>query len=79
MEKDDKQVTMKISSADVPIKEIEGPIVISDLDQSDLGEISVGVVANDHESPNSKSASENFQHTWCPLGLSKVQIPACSL
>ena len=36
IEKVDEQIISKISSADAPIKESEGPIVIDNLNQSDV-------------------------------------------
>ena len=36
IEKDDEKIVIKISSADAPIKESEGPIVIDNLNQSDV-------------------------------------------
>jgi hypothetical protein len=57
----------------VSIKEVEGPIVVGNLDQSDVEEILVGAVANNNEAESSESAYENFQPTWCPSGLSKTQ------
>jgi hypothetical protein len=57
----------------VSIKEVEGPIVVGNLDQSDVEEILVGAVANNKEAESSESAYENFQPTWCRSGLSKTQ------
>jgi hypothetical protein len=37
--KADEQIIIKIGSADAPIKESEGPIVIDNLDQSDVEKI----------------------------------------
>ena len=51
----------------------EGPIVIDNLDQSDLEKISRGTTANDHNAQSSTSAPENFQPTCCPSGLSRTQ------
>ena len=73
VEKSDEQIIIKISSVDVPIKEIEGPIVIGNLDQFDAEKISRGIVVNDHKAHSSTSALENFQPTWCPLGLLRMQ------
>jgi hypothetical protein len=53
--------------------EVEGPIVVGNLDQSDVEEILVGAVANNNETESSESAYENFQPTWCPSSLSKMQ------
>jgi len=39
----------QVQQKDAPIKESEGPIVIDNLDQSDMEKISRGTVANDHE------------------------------
>ena len=52
VEKSGEQIIIKISSVDVPIKEIEGPIVISNLDQSDQKKTSKVIVATDHEARN---------------------------
>jgi hypothetical protein len=68
-----EQVDNKIDSADVSIKEVEGPIVVGNLDQSDVEKLLVGAVANNNEAESSESAYENFQPTWCPSGLSKTQ------
>ena len=73
VEKSDEQIIIKISSVDVPIKEIEGPIVLGNLDQFDAEKISRGIVVNDHKAHSSTSALENFQPTWCPSGLSRTQ------
>ena len=71
--KADEQIIIKFGSADAPIKESEGPIVIDNLDQSDVEKISRGTAAKDHNAQSSISAPENFQPTWCPLGLSRTQ------
>jgi hypothetical protein len=63
IEKADEQIIIKISLADVLIKEIKGPFVISNLDQSIMEKITEVIVANDH----------NFQVTWCPSSLLKTQ------
>ena len=55
IEKDDEQIIIKISSVDAPIKESEGPIVIDNLDQSDVEKISRGTTANDHNAQSSTS------------------------
>ena len=73
IEKVDEQIIIKIGSANVPIKEIEGPIIISNLDQSDQKKTSKVIVATDHEAQNNSSALANSQPTWCPLGLSRAQ------
>ena len=49
IDKDDEQIIIKISSADAPIKETKGPIVIDNLDQSDVEKISRSTAANDHD------------------------------
>jgi hypothetical protein len=59
IEKAYEHIIIKIGSADVLIKEIEGSIVISNLDQYDAGE--------------NMSALENSQPPWCPSGLLKTQ------
>ena len=71
IEKADEQIIIKIVSADVPIKEIEGPIVIDNLDQSKAEKISKGDV--DQEAWNNTSAPESFQPAWCPSGLLRTQ------
>ena len=73
IEKDDEQIIIKISSVDAPIKESEGPIVIDNLDKSDVEKISRGTATNDHDAQSSTSAPENFQLTRCPSGLSRTQ------
>jgi hypothetical protein len=72
IEKADEQIIIKINSIGVPIKQIEGPIVIDNLDQSNAEKTSKGVVANDHEAQNNSSAPENSQPTRCPSGLSRT-------
>ena len=47
--KADEQIIIKIGSADAPITESEGPIVIDNLDQSDVEKISRGPTTNDHD------------------------------
>jgi hypothetical protein len=71
--KADEQIVIKISPAGAPIKESEGPIVIDNLDQSNVEKISKGADVNNHEARISTSALENFQPTWCPSGLSRTQ------
>jgi len=71
--KADEQIVIKIGPASAPIKESEGPIVIDNLDQSDVEKISKGADVNNHEARISTSAFENFQPTWCPSGLSRTQ------
>ena len=63
----------QVQQKNAPIKESEGPIVIDNLDQSDVEKISKSTAANDHDAQSSTSAPENFQSTWCPLGLSRTQ------
>ena len=63
----------QVQQKDAPIKESEGPIVIDNLDQSDVEKISKGADVNNHEARISISALENFQPTWCPSGLSRTQ------
>lgn len=41
-------------------QESEGPIVISNMDQFDMKEVSMGAIGNDHEDKSSKSYSQNF-------------------
>jgi hypothetical protein len=72
IEKADEQIIIKISLADVLIKEIKGPFVISNLDQSIMEKITEVIVANDHNR-SSTLALENFQVTWCPSSLLKTQ------
>jgi hypothetical protein len=69
----DEQIVIKISLAGAPIKESEGPIVIDNLDQSNVEKISKGADVNNYEARISTSALENFQLTWCPSGLSRTQ------
>ena len=71
--KADEQIVIKIGPASAPIKESEGPIVIDNLDQSDVEKISRGTTANDHNAQSSTSVPKNFQPTWCPSGLSRTQ------
>ena len=71
IEKANEQIVIKIGSVDVLIKEIEGPIVINNLDQPKAEKISKGVV--DQEAQNNTSALKSFQPTWCPSGLSRTQ------
>ena len=71
IEKADKQIIIKIGSADVPIKEIEGSIVIDNLDQSEAEKISKGAI--DQEAWNNTSTPKSSQPTWCPSGLSRTQ------
>jgi hypothetical protein len=71
--KADEQIVIKIGPAGAPIKESEGPIVIDNLDQSNVEKISKGADVNNHEARISTSALKNFQPTWCPLGLSRTQ------
>ena len=47
--KADEQIVIKIGPAGAPIKESEEPIVIDNLDQSDVEKISKGVDVNNHE------------------------------
>ena len=70
--KADEHIVIKFGSADAPIKESEGPIVIYNLNQFDVQKISRGTVANDHDAQSSTSAPENFQPTWYPSGLSRM-------
>jgi len=72
IDKDDEQIIIKISSADAPIKETKGPIVIDNLDQSNVEKISSGIATKDDDAQSSISAPENLQPTWCPLGLSRT-------
>ena len=58
--KADEQIIIKISSIDVPIKKIEGLIVIDNLDSSNVEKISRGTAANDHDAQSSISAPKNF-------------------
>ena len=67
------KLTNQVQQKDAPIKESEGPIVIDNLDQSDVENISKGADVNNHEARISTSAFENFQPTWCPSGLSRTQ------
>lgn len=60
-EKTDKDVTIKISSADVPVEEIKGPIVFGNPGQSKMKKVSICVAANDHEAKSSKIDSKYFQ------------------
>jgi hypothetical protein len=71
--KADEQIVIKISPAGAPIKESEGPIVIDNLDQSNVEKISKGDDVNNHEARINTSVLENFQPTWCPSGLSRTQ------
>ena len=73
VEKAHEQIIVKIGSTDVSIKEIEGPIVIGNLDQYDAEKIQGDAVVNDYEASSSTSAPKNFQPTWCSWGLSKTQ------
>jgi hypothetical protein len=73
MRKANKQIVIKIGPAGAPIKESEGPIVIDNLDQSNVEKISNGADVNNHEARISTSALENFRPTWCPSGLSRMQ------
>jgi hypothetical protein len=61
MRKVDEQIVIKISPAGVPIKESEGPIVIDNLDQSNVEKISKGADVNNHKAQISTSTLENFQ------------------
>jgi len=72
IENTDEQIINKISSADAPIKKSEGPIVIDNLDQSNVEKISTGIAAKDDDAQSSILAPENFQPTWCPSGLSRT-------
>ena len=47
--KADEQIVIKIGPAGAPIKESEEPIVIDNLDQSDVEKISRDTAANDHD------------------------------
>ena len=47
--KADEQIVIKIGPAGAPIKESEEPIVIDNLDQSDVEKISKGADVNNHE------------------------------
>ena len=47
--KADEQIIIKFGSADAPIKESEEPIVIDNLDQSDVEKILRGTTNNDHK------------------------------
>jgi hypothetical protein len=49
LEKAHEQIIIKIGYTDVSIKEIEGPIVIGNLDQSDVDKIPGDIVVNDYE------------------------------
>jgi hypothetical protein len=69
----DEQIVIKIGPVGAPIKESERPIVIDNLDQSNMEKISKGADVNNHEAWISTSALENFQPTWCPSGLSRTQ------
>ena len=71
--KANEQIVNKIGPASALIKESEGPIVIDNLDQSDVEKISKGADVNNHEAWISTLAFENFQPTWCPLGLLRTQ------
>jgi hypothetical protein len=71
--KADEQIVIKIDLAGAPIKESEGPIVIDNLDQSDVEKISNGADVDNHEARISTSALENFQPTWFPSGLSRTE------
>jgi hypothetical protein len=71
--KADEQIVIKIDPAGAPIKESEVPIVIDNLDQSNVEKISKGADVNNHEAQIRTSALENFKPTWCPLGLSRTQ------
>ena len=67
------KLTNQVQQKDAPIKESEGPIVIDNLDKSDVEKISRGTATNDHDAQSSTSAPENFQLTRCPSGLSRTQ------
>jgi hypothetical protein len=71
--KANEQIVIKIGLAGAPIKESEGPIVIDNLDQSNMEKISKGADVNNHEAQISTSVLENFQPPWCPSGLLKTQ------
>jgi hypothetical protein len=73
MRKANKQIVIKIGPAGAPIKESEGPIVIDNLDQSNVEKISNGADVNNHEARISTSALENLRPTWWPSGLSRMQ------
>jgi hypothetical protein len=71
--KADEQIVIKIGPTIAPIKESEGPIVIDNLDQSNVEKISKGADVNNHEAQISTTDLENFQPTWFPLGLLRTQ------
>ena len=71
--KANEQIVNKIGPASALIKESEGPIVIDNLDQSDVEKISRGTATNDHDAQTSISAPKNFQLTWCRSGLTRTQ------
>jgi hypothetical protein len=71
--KADEQIVIKIGPVGALMKESEGPIVIDNLNQSNVEKISKGADINNHEAWISTSALENFQPTWCPSGLSRMQ------
>jgi hypothetical protein len=58
--KADEQIVIKISPTGAPIKESEEPIVIDNLDQSNVKKISKSADVNNHEARVSTSALENF-------------------
>jgi hypothetical protein len=54
------KLTNQVQQKDAPIKESEGPIVIDNLDPSDVEKISRGTIAHDHDAQSSISAPKNF-------------------
>lgn len=56
-----KQTSLTISSMEVPVNEIDEPIVIENMMQSSMEEVEIGVAANDDEADSSKPNSKYFQ------------------
>ena len=56
-----KQTSLTIGSMEVPINEIDEPIVIENMMQPSMEKVEIGVVANDDEAESSKPNSKYFQ------------------
>ena len=56
-----KQTSLTIGSMEVPVNEIDEPIVIENMMQSSMEKVEIGVAANDDEAESSKPNSKYFQ------------------
>lgn len=69
----DPPTSIIIGSANVPIIDINGQIVIKEPIAELIKAVPMGAVANDQEAKSSKRDSKYCQPKWCPLGLSKTK------